>query len=460
MRQKNKPFSKERLLSSLQQLPSAKVYWVGFSGGADSTALLFAIHELKPEMKAGIKALHINHGLHEDADKWQAHCQRICRRLGIELQTCSVRVGRNSGSGLEAEARRLRYEIVENILNENELFLTAHHRDDQAETLLLNLVRGSGVDGLAGMPETRALGAGLLARPLLDFSMHSLRLYLQERNLEWLEDPSNQDQSYDRNFVRQHLIPELENRWPGVSGRLSTSAGHCRDASIALAKWADTALSGRRPHERVLELPGLDYHGSEFRFLIRHWLNVNQAPSLPLRQLQELSRQCSHASPGSRVRIGWEGWVIHLFRDCLWLQPETSISTCPELKWDNSTAINLGPEIGVLEFKPSVEHWPAGISVNSRVEGERIQVHPGGQHRSIKDLYREAGIPPWLRPSIPLLHRDGATLAAGDMVISPELNEWLNRSQSSFRWQPADPLLKFVHSQCRREAVDRAEALG
>ncbi len=460
MPRKNSAFSPERLLEILQKFPSSPVYWVGYSGGADSTALLWALHELKPALAADIKALHVNHGLHPDSGAWQAHCELCCRTLGIELLVRRIRVNPNSGSGLEAEARRMRYGAVRKTLREGELFLTAHHRDDQAETLLLNLVRGSGVDGLAAMPVTRKLSQGLLARPLLEFTMQSLRRYLVDRDLEWLEDPGNLDQSHDRNYLRQQIIPALEKRWPGVSERIVYSAQHCRDASSTLAIWADERLAGRLPHKRVLDLASLGDDETEFIFLVRRWLTINHAPPLPSRRLKALCYQSLHASTRSRVCTEWQGWVIHQFKNQLWLQPHTTISKCPEMQWDKPGPLDLGPSIGIIEFQSSMDLPPGPIRVNTRLGGERIHICSSGHHKNVKDILREAGIPPWLRPSVPLLYTQENMLAVGDLVISTCLDKWLDKNQSRLSWQPTDPLLRFVHSQCQNEAVDHAESLG
>ena len=458
MMQRNTPFNKERLLAALQRMPQASVYWVGFSGGADSTALLHALSELVADQGFEVRALHINHGLHEDANTWQSHCEEFCKALNIEILTRHAEIVRNSGSGLEAEARHQRYGIVENILGHDEVFLTAHHSDDQAETLLLNLVRGSGVDGLAGMPESRVLGKGLLARPLLDFSMQSLRHYLEVNDLNWLEDPSNQDQSYDRNFVRQSVIPMLEDRWPRAAERLARSADHCRAASLTLAGWADADLSARLLHPLVLDLSSLDSRGTRFSFLIRHWLRINQAPPLPARRLEELSLQASHASTENQVRIQWAGWGIHLFRGQLWLQVEASISPCPELTWSGTSPVSLGQGVGTLEFEPGVL-FRQPIKIDQRRGGERIQVSPGGNHRQVKDILREARVPPWLRASVPILHSKGEVLAVADFVLSPELEKRMGKPRSKLSWQPSDPLLKFIQQHWSTPAVDHVSSL-
>ena len=212
----NRPlaFTAERLLHNLRSFPDVEAYLVGFSGGADSTALLHALNSVRDRLDIPITAVHINHGLHERAAVWQTECEDFCRLHGINLVCLSIKLNHRPGKGLEAEARHLRYEAISTLIKPGTCLLTAHHADDQAETLILNLMRGSGVDGLSAMPESRPLGKGVLQRPLLGFQNTALRAYLSEQGIYWSEDPSNQHLDHDRNFVRHELVPVLEQRWP------------------------------------------------------------------------------------------------------------------------------------------------------------------------------------------------------------------------------------------------------
>ncbi len=204
------------VLHILQSFPAVNAYVVAYSGGADSTALLHALCTIQNQLGVPLSAVHVNHGLHDDAGQWQQQCEHFCRQNNIELVCVRVDLKNCSGKGLEAEARHLRYEAISGLLEPGTGVLTAHHADDQAETLLLNLMRGSGIDGLSAMPDSRALGHGLLQRPLLGFQNNALRDYLRINGVEWTEDPSNQYLNHDRNFVRQEIIPLLEKRWPEV----------------------------------------------------------------------------------------------------------------------------------------------------------------------------------------------------------------------------------------------------
>jgi tRNA(Ile)-lysidine synthase len=456
--QSTEPFSPERLLVILQNLPMARVYWVGFSGGADSTALLHAMATNSEYPGPRLKALHVNHGLHPDADSWEARCAAFCRRLGVEFVAKRIEVDPLSGEGPEAEARHQRYSVVEDMLGGDDMFLTAHHLDDQAETLLLNLVRGSGVDGLAGMPATRPLGKGLLARPLLAFPMCSLRDYLKANGLDWIEDPTNEDPAFDRNFVRSHLLPLMEQRWRGAANNLARSSRLCRAASTVLGKCTDSMLDERLDHPRVLDIDGLDSGGEEFGLVLRRWVHRHAAKPIPHGRLEELRAQVGSAGPDSKVCIGWGDWSIHLFDGRLWLICGEAPGTCPERDWLGEETLGLGADAGMLALDPPAA-LPFNIRVRARAGGDRIRPAGSDSHRTIKDILRELRVPTWLRSSVPVLCRADRVLAIADLVISAELAETLDQLGSRLRWHPGDPMLQFVFGKSAQGAVDRAPAL-
>ena len=213
---------------AMTRLPKAPMYWVGFSGGADSTALLHALHDCREELQTPVHAIHFHHGLNPGADGWQDHCHDFCQQRHINFTSRKLKIKPASGTSIEEESRNLRYQAVKKLLQPGDIFLTAHHADDQAETLFLNLMRGSGIDGLAGIPHIRKLGQGWVARPLLNTRKSALENYLGKRNIEWQEDPSNKENTFDRNFLRNSLFPQLENRWPGVVRRLTRTSRTAR----------------------------------------------------------------------------------------------------------------------------------------------------------------------------------------------------------------------------------------
>ena len=229
---------------------------VAYSGGGDSTALLLAMHELLDrEGRRRLRAAHINHRLQNEADDWAAHCAEVAGSIGVPLETCEVDV-RTDGRGVEAAARQERYAALGRLMSPGECLLTAHHQDDQWETLLLRLLRGAGVGGLAGIRESRRCGRGWLLRPLLQVPRRELESWLQQRGLRYVTDPSNRDTGFDRSFLRDRVLPVLRERWPGAgatAGRMARLAAETRELLLALAE-----IDGREiTSEDSIECAGL-----------------------------------------------------------------------------------------------------------------------------------------------------------------------------------------------------------
>ncbi len=442
----------------LAALSAANTYFAGFSGGADSTALLLALFELGEGLGTPFKAVHVNHGLHADAAKWQRHCQQFCRRRDIELVCLRIGPGADSGSGVEAEARRLRYAAIAALLRPGDSLLTAHHADDQAETVLLNLMRGSGVDGLSAMPPERPLGAGLLQRPLLDIDKQALRTYLRDRNVGWLEDPSNQLPAHDRNFLRHQIMPVLEQRWPGVVKRLTLTRTAMAETRAMLEDLADEVLGRSLLHPLVLRLenPGAEGPG-RFKLLVRRWLRLAGVPPLPAQRLETLWQQVRRANGSGRVRIGWEHCVLHLYRDQLWLQAGGSVEPCGHHAWPSGgNSVELGGRLGLLAFEGADETRPP-MDMESFGRGRRgeLTILLNGHHQRLKNIFQAAAVPPWLRDAVPLTALDGELSAIGDWCIGDRLRAWLGNTRLQLRWRPRDPLLRYL-----RDRQHGAEATG
>ena len=228
-------FSPDHLLQQLHRHGIPPSYQVAFSGGLDSLVLLHALCALRGRLAAGVAAVHVHHGLHSDADEWDAHCQQVCDELGVAYTLLRVDGRPATGESPEAAARDARYRALAEWLPAGHCLLTAQHQDDQAETLLLQLLRGSGVSGLAAMPVMTGLGAGHHLRPLLEMTRPALHHYATAHALRWIEDPSNQSSAYDRKYLRHQVLPRLRERWPAVSSSLSRSAAHCAEASALLS---------------------------------------------------------------------------------------------------------------------------------------------------------------------------------------------------------------------------------
>jgi len=445
------PFTAERLLHILGSQPNTKTYLVGFSGGADSTALLYALKQLEGELNAPIKAVHVNHGIHADADLWQEHCENFCRQHEITLICRSIKLAGNAGYGIEAEARHLRYETMAALLEPGDYLLTAHHADDQAETLLLNLMRGSGVDGLSAMPQSRPMEPGVLLRPLLDFENSALISYLQSNDIDWLEDPSNQLVTHDRNFIRHEILPLLEGRWQGVNQRLLLTRNAMAEARSLLERLADEYLEQYLRHPFVLQLAAeLDEDPALFKLAIRRWLKQSALPSIPVRSLESLYDQVIEAVDGHKIIIQWAGCSLRLYQDQLWLQQDT-ILPCPDTDWpDSQTSVDLGADSGKLSLEGiNVYGPPSELKVCNRQSCSDNSIKQGGHHKRLKNLFQSAGIPGWLRDSIPLCLQNDELVAIGDWCFDDQFALWMSEHDIKLTWQPENSLLQFIVEQQR-----------
>jgi len=450
-------FSAERLLHILQGFPAVNSYIAGFSGGADSTALLHALASIRAELGIPVSAVHVNHGIHPQADRWQRHCEEFCRQLDIELVCLGVSPDKRSGKGLEAEARHLRYEAISRLLHPGDCLLTAHHADDQAETLLLNLMRGSGVEGLTAMPESRPLGEGFLQRPLLQFKNGALKTYLRDNGLEWIDDPSNESLNHDRNFVRHGVVPLLEQRWPEVSQRLLLTREAMSDARRLLEGLAEDYLAANLVNPFVLRLTRRCLDTPELlRLVIRHWIKRSEAPGIPAYKLGTLCKQVRQETSGHKVALRWDGWVLRLYRDQLWLQQDSGIGACPSLHWpEDRNWVDLGEDVGRLTLTRTGEAadeagpgLPGGeFEVGNRNSLAVDTICHGGVHKRLKNVFQHAGIPVWMRDSIPLCSLDGELAAIGDWCFNERFGHWLAQNSTTLTWRPIHPLLRYIRSR-------------
>jgi tRNA(Ile)-lysidine synthase len=451
-------FSATRLLDILQNLPTADGYLVGFSGGADSTALLYALHESGSKLETPFTAVHVNHGIHADSDLWQEHCKAFCHRYDIELRCLKVNPDRSSGKGIEAEARHLRYEAISCLLNPGDCLLTAHHADDQVETLLLNLMRGSGVDGLSAMPEHRPLGTGSLQRPLLAFANKALIQYLRGKDIAWLDDPSNYSLNHDRNFVRHEIIPLLESRWPGINKRILLTQKAMTETRSLLEPMADEYLEQQQVHEFVLGISSeLERNPALFKLTIRRWLKKTGVPAVPARRLDSLYLQIKQSGRNQRITIEWNDWSLRFYKQKLWLQSAQALTPCPDAEWPvDQSHIDLGKHIGKLSFEGlEPGHLPLSIRVSNRKSNKGIGLKQGDHHSSLKNLFQTANIPAWLRDSIPLCFLEGELVAVGDWWLDQKFANWMLEHDVKFYWTPGSSLLRYLSATQHSVSIDR-----
>jgi len=406
-------FTPAQLLDQLAQLPPAQHYWVAYSGGCDSTVLLHALATLCDELSVEVRALHVNHNLHEAAPEWAEHCHAVCNALGIPLYEVNVDARARKGESPEAAARAARYRIFREVLAVGDGLLLAHHRNDQAETLMLQLLRGSGPRGLAAMPPHRPLGAGWLGRPLLGFSRQALCQYAEAEGLQWIDDPSNFDTEYDRNFLRQRVMPLLQERWPSVASTLARTAGLQAEAAellhqLAEEDWQHTA----GPQADSLHIDTLTQLTAERqRNLLRYWIDtVNH---LPLPDQQRLSRILAEVIPAAtdaQPCILWPGGQLRRYAGLLYLLAKEPVQLSGPLAWDMNQPLELADGRVVTIIATSGEglqaelQGNAALSVRFRQGGEVCRPAGRGHQHELKKLFQEWGVPPWERSRVPLLY--------------------------------------------------------
>ena len=419
-------FSLERVRDKLRSLPQPAAYWVALSGGVDSTVLLHVLVKLRDVLLTPLRAAHVHHGLYPDADYWAMHCQAICRDWSVPLTLSRVQVARRTGESLEAVARTARYGALQELLPAHAMLLTAHHRDDQAETVLLQLLRGAGPAGLAGAAELRPVGKGWLARPLAGVTREDLREYAVAHELSWVEDASNADRSFDRNFLRHEILPVLQSRWPGVAATLARSAQHCGEAQAVLdevaAELFDSESSNstyRLQVKALLALPDIKQ-----RLLLRYWLRSSGLPVPDTNRLRRVVDEVARARGDATPCVTWSGAQIRRFQGMLYAMPPlTEAPQRVHLPWRGADSLRLPNALGAL-------HWDVGGLWLDRtaVETGELEIRfgdsvaataPAGRQgrRSFKRLCQEWGVPPWLRQRVPLIFIDGRLAAIGDYGV-------------------------------------------
>lgn len=422
----------DRLIGELTPYLSRRAWYVAFSGGLDSTVLLHLLAQWSRRQRLPeLCAVHVHHGLQTVARQWPAHCQRVCAGWGITLQVLDVTV--TPQASVEQAARTARYAALGQLLGDDELLLTAQHRDDQAETVLLRLLRGAGVRGLAGMPLQRRLQAGWLVRPLLAVSREQLLAYAREQGLEWIEDPSNADGGFARNYLRNEVLAPLRSRWPQATVQLARTAHHMREALELLEEVATTdlqAATGTSPWP-WLALPSLEVAAlrrlspARQRNALQAWLApLTRLPDTPhwagwdsLRDAREQACPIWRLTDGELHRSAGRLWWL----PALWCTETDAGST-----WDDVTQpLDLGSN-GQVRWHGPV---PRGrLRIGYRQGGEVLDC-PGRGRRDLKRLLNEAQLPAFVRGRLPLLFDEHRLLAVAN------LPQW-GMATGQLEWRP------------------------
>ncbi|MCU0935567.1 MAG: tRNA lysidine(34) synthetase TilS [Gammaproteobacteria bacterium] len=439
----SRAFSARALATVLRDLPAAPRYRVAFSGGLDSTVLLHALAEARDDLGGALEAVHVNHGLHGDAGRWAEHCARVCAGLGVACRVVAVDAAAAPGESPEAAARHARYRAFEGVTGEGEALLTAHHQDDQAETLLLHLLRGSGVRGLAAMPVRRALGRGWLGRPLLGWPRAALRAWAEARGLAWVEDPSNRDERLDRNFLRRQVLPLLEARWPGATRVLARDAALQAQASVLLDALArEDAAAARGPEQGTLSVRALLALTPTRRDeALREWLRRRGLPAPSAVHLGHVVRDVLLSREDAAARVAWPGAEVWRYRDALVaLPPVVAASGTRAWSWNPPEPLTL--PAGTLAAAPAVGEGLAAarlagvaVAVRLRSGGERCRLPGRGHHHALKKLLQAHGVPPPVREWLPLVYVGEDLAAVADLWVCEPWQAGPGERGWVLRWQ-------------------------
>jgi tRNA(Ile)-lysidine synthase len=392
-------------------LPPGATVWAAFSGGLDSTVLL---HRLR-QSGLPVRALHVNHHLQPAANRWVEHCKEFCAQLGVPIYVLDVKIDPNDPEGPEGAARAARYESFRSLMKAGDCLVTAHHLDDQAETVLLRLLRGSGVAGLAAMRTVVPLNGGTLWRPLLRQTRGALREYAERHALPWIEDPHNLDPRYARSFLRNEIFPRFAQRWPQAVELLARTAEHCADAIELLdhAAAADLRKAARAGAaglsvQRLLALPRARRSN-----LLRFWAAQGGFETPPFDALSRLEREVLRARPDAAPLLAWGETELRRFRDTVHLMRRLPPPPDGALEWDGRADLRLPPGCGVLHaVRPATAELPLRI-VFAR-GGERLKPAGARYTRTLRNLFQEEAFPPWIRERLPLVELEGELAAVAD----------------------------------------------
>lgn len=419
------PKSKLHPAQIVQQLPAAPHYHVAFSGGVDSHTLLHLLAGQRHALPGTLSAVHVNHRIQQQAGDWEMHCRSVCEELDIPCQFLRIDGKARRGESPEAAARTARYRALADWLPAGAILLSAQHRDDQAETLLLQLLRGAGPRGLAAMPVTMPLGAGRLVRPLLELRRADILDYARHHRLQWVEDPSNADTRYDRNLLRHRVMPDLQRHWPGLATVLARAAKHQAE-QLELAN----ALAARDSRAcdctgASLSLTGLGrLSAARQRNLVRYRVAELGLPLPSQVVLERIVEEVAGSRRDARPCVRWPGVEVRRFRDRLFIMaPLPVLDPAERHPWDLQAPLVLEQAGGVLRARAvtgSGLRPPGGrerVLVRFRQGGEVLRPAGRAHHHRLKKLLQEWRVPEWERGRVPLLYLGDELVAVAGLCV-------------------------------------------
>ena len=377
-----------------------------------------------------LRAVHVNHGIHPNASKWAAHCRALGRQFNVDVRVLKTRIVRTPGVSLEAAARDARYALLAEVLEPGEVLLTGHHEDDQLETVLLQLFRGSGLAGLAAMPALASFALGWLARPLLSRSRSELESWARSQKLTWIDDDTNADESLDRNYLRRQVLPLIRSRWKGVGSAVSRSSRHAAEGQRLLDSIARLDVE-RASSGTALFVPSLRaLPPDRRRNALRFWIMQRGERVPDTSRLEELAGPLIDARPDANPSVTWGNVTVTRHADLLALgAAKSAVDTFADVEWLWITAprLDLGAKDGTLELKTDphgpidLDVLPERVTVSRRRGGERLRPRRGGPRRTLKSLLQESHLPIAQRSVLPLVFSGVTLLAVGSLWVDESI---------------------------------------
>ena len=399
---------------------SASRWIVGFSGGVDSCVLLHLLAALRLEYpKIEIVALHINHQINPDSQHWQEKCQAIAQALSVPFISHTVNVDNQNNRGLEDAARQARYQAFEQTLKPGDVLFLAHHQDDQAETLLFRLLRGAGPTGLAAMLPVSCDRNYLLARPLLAVGRDEILQYAEANKLTWVDDPSNEETRFDRNYLRHEVMAKIRSRWPQASANIARSAQLIQQANQLLELsyqpiYANICESEQHTLD-LAQLNLLDEHAQ--KYILRMWINKNGTPYPSEIMLDRIVKEVIHAKIDAQPVVQFGQWQVRRYDGRLYLMGRLAdFNNNKVMSWSMSEELKIAG-LGMLCAKEKrgeglrLASQGRQVKVKFRAGGETCRPHGKGKSQSLKKLMQEYRILPWLRDRTPLVYYDEELVA-------------------------------------------------
>ena len=403
---------------------------IAFSGGPDSLCLLHSI--LAADCSREVVCLHVDHGLDSESSDRAQQAQALAKEAGTPCSIVQVSV--DEAGSPEAAARKARYLAVENFMKPGDVVVTAHHADDQIETVMMRLFRGAGPTGLAGIPRQRTFGRGWLVRPLLDWSRADILRQLEQYKLSGVEDPANSSLAFDRNYLRQKVLPSVMSRWPGADRAILRTARLCAGAARTLTDIAGDDLEEHRAGDFRVNLKGTE-EWTAFRLgeMLRHWCYRQGLDTPPGRRIETFIEQVVSSDDDRQPELDWPQATIRKWRNHLWMDTKPQPVMNWEVVWCSGRVVELPQGIGRMELHGALTP-PELMLIRSGRPGESLQPAGDRHHRSVRQLMADRGIPPWQRHYWPRLWVKGELVGVGDAWRTRELENALGQIGATLSW--------------------------